>query len=574
MPDPSPDDLVLNPRPWFTWMLSALGVLGLAAWFAGPPLAEWGREKLAEHFISQAETHLENLEFAACATAIRSARRWSMQNGRVLRVSIEFLDKAGGEDTAKLHMLRELVESGQATLAERARIGRLLLARGEIQGAREELARFTDEEKSAGPVLELRAGIRRAEGFPDEADRLLHQALTLTQADDPDARLRLALMDLRAPYPETRSSARERLFDIAAGGDTRALQAIERLAADSEISGAEALRLLDLVDKHPLKTEQRRLDTVAALLRVRPQERERIMERETRGAADMDEEQLAQLANWLVARGEAARSLELVPLERARKSTRLFHSHIAALAKLERWDELEAELKRTSGVIPMSRPGIHLWLARAANRHRDGIPQVRQALQAALMAAGEGSDAASSHLALAVAEETAQWDLAIQACEGIAKHHPRTRAAMIEKVLDISLRDKDTPGVVSAAARLAELQPQNDQAVFRARWFSLVAGEGIETAIEALQAESARYLRPGPRHLLLALAAWRMGDLEQTRAHLEHVTDPGELSVGQRAVHAGLLSACGSVGPAFQLAERVPPILLLPEELRFLRRAL
>lgn len=572
MPDPSPDDLVLNPRPWFTWIVGAFFALGVLVWFAGGPVMEMARERLALHFISEAEGHLERADYAACANAIRSARRWSLKNERVLRVSIEFLDKAGGEDNAKLHMLRELIETGHATLAERARVGRLLLARGEVRGAREELAAFSEDEQKMPPVLELRAALRRAEGFPAEADRLLLQALELDHGE-PESRLRLALLEMRAPYPETRRSARARLFEIATGEDDHALQAIERLSRESELTGNEARELQRLLAQHPAQTPQKRLDTLAAMMRARPQDREAILDAESASGQGMDEERLAILTNWLNAQGAADRALALLPEAQAEKSSKLFNVRIAALARLERWEEVERLLKRP-GTIPMSRTGIQLWLARAANRHRDGIPQVRQALQAALMASGEGSDAQSAQLTLAVAEELAQWDLAIRACEGIAKNHPRTRVTMLEKIFEISLRDKHTPGVVSASARLAELQPQNDQAVFRARWFSFVAGEGIEASMHSLLEESARYQQPGPRHLLLALAAWRMGDLERTREHLAQMPGAVDLSTGQRAVHAGLLSACGSVGPAFQLAERVPAALLLPEELRFLKRAL
>ncbi len=566
------DDLVLNPRPWFTWIFGSLVLIGLLALAFGRPLADAGRRLLAEHFAAEAERQLDAADYEACAKAVRSARHWSPQHPPVLRAALAFLDQAGGEDQAKLHFLRELVETGEATVAERARIGQLLLARGEVQSARVELERFHETERQDRHVQELVAGLERADGFPEQANRTLRAALA-SAPDDPECRLRLAELDARDPYAETRRRARAVFLELAGGTDALALRALDRLTRDSELTGDEAQRLLALTEAHPQAGQARRLEALATLLRARPQDRADRLDAAVAQARGFDEEQLAVFTGWLIAQGEAVRALDLLPIEHARKSSRLFNLHIAALAGLGRWSELEAELKRP-GVIPMARHGIHLWLAKAANQRRDGLGEVRQALRAALMAAGEGADLTATQRTAEVAEQTAQWDLAAAACEGIARQHPRTRATMFEKLFEFALRDKDTAGAARAAARLAELQPQNDQALFRARWFSLVAGGAIEADAERLQAESARFRRDDPRHLLLALAAFRMGDLERTRTHLAEVTDPPSLSAGQRAVHAGLLSVCGDAGPAFRLAEHVPAALLLPEELRFLQRAL
>jgi hypothetical protein len=75
-------------------------------------------------------------------------------------------------------------------------------------------------------------------------------------------------------------------------------------------------------------------------------------------------------------------------------------------------------------------------------------------------------------------------------------------------------------------------------------------------------------------HFIRALAAYRLGDLTQLRVHLDNVKDVTALTQGQRAVHAGLLSISGRVGPAYQIAEQIPSILLLREERHFLKRAL
>lgn len=73
---------------------------------------------------------------------------------------------------------------------------------------------------------------------------------------------------------------------------------------------------------------------------------------------------------------------------------------------------------------------------------------------------------------------------------------------------------------------------------------------------------------------LRALAAYRQGRVDEIGAALAQVKTVDTFPPGARAVFAGLLAVSGNAASAYQVAEKVPSTLLLPEERRFLALAL
>jgi len=71
-----------------------------------------------------------------------------------------------------------------------------------------------------------------------------------------------------------------------------------------------------------------------------------------------------------------------------------------------------------------------------------------------------------------------------------------------------------------------------------------------------------------------ALAAFREARYNDIAPELARVKSYDTFPAGARAVYAGLLAITGNQSGAFQIAEKVPVNLLLPEERRFLSRAL
>jgi hypothetical protein len=138
----------------------------------------------------------------------------------------------------------------------------------------------------------------------------------------------------------------------------------------------------------------------------------------------------------------------------------------------------------------------------------------------------------------------------------------------------MSMRGRDTERVLQVARQQRSLRPENPLYVDRVIYLQLVAGYDLELNFKKLLETSHANSDRTEDQLSQALAAYRMGDLTTLRTHLSRLKNVSNLSPGQRAVYAGLLSISGQVGPAFLIAEQIPSILLLKEEKRFLDRAL
>lgn len=215
---------------------------------------------------------------------------------------------------------------------------------------------------------------------------------------------------------------------------------------------------------------------------------------------------------------------------------------------------------------------MKLWRARAA-RHTD-VDQIntRQHLNVVYEASGHGRDGNTAKMAAAIAEEAGLYDLAAKFYQGLSEYQPKLKIPMLEKVYEMASRDRDTDEVIRVARRLLELRPENPQYIQRLLYLQLVSGSEIEVQAHQILNQPAGQDRQNLLHR--ALAAYRLGDLRLMQENLAALKEVSDFTAGQKAVHAGLLSISGQVGPAFQIAENISSLLLLKEELRFLQRAL
>jgi len=287
----------------------------------------------------------------------------------------------------------------------------------------------------------------------------------------------------------------------------------------------------------------------------------------------LDSEQLRPGLAWLLREKEAQSVVELRPRDFFIKSAGLVEVYLQALGALGRWEDVEQMLTRPAG-MPVSSAFVSYWRAMAVRKLDDDIVRVRQHLTSVYEGSGRGRDGPLAASAAALAEEAGVWDVAAQLYEGLAENQPKAALPMLEKVRDMALRNHDTDKVLSVTARLLALRPENHVYGIDDLYMHLLAGVDLEKCLIRLEKLAASKRKTDDDHLCRALAAFRFGRLTEARVHLETIRDPVVLSVGRRAVHAGLLSACGQVGRAFQIAEQVPTALLLKEEHRFLARAL
>lgn len=558
-------------KPWWTWVLLSIFSVVVLGWFIGPSAMRSIRQAAARHYSSTAAAHMDKEQWPEAVRDIAVARRWDPEAPEVLRVVADFLTKARGDVFSIHHILLRLLDAGHATIADRLRIAEFQLTQGDVARARATLEALPPVERDKRKAQELLANILRVEGRVVESEQVLRRTL-MAAIDDPLARMRLAFLDYQTPFPEVRARARDRLWEIAAGNDEAALQTIQFLSDESALTARQADQLLQLIEKHPTPRPSVRYHVLSALIRLRPGTRATILAAEVAEYDSETNKEPSALLQWLVDEREYEQVLQLLP-EDLSKSATLLDFHLKALGGSGKWSAVEeflAEQKELSAPAEV----ISLWRARAAhNLHHDPV-RTRQYLLSAFEAAGQGQKGEITMEAARFAEECGLWSVAAICYKGIARAHPTAQIKMLEKVHEMALRDRDTDSVLQSARLLAEQSPANKTFANRLVYFQLITGEDMEIAISRIQQGAPSTSEMPAETLVQALAAYRLGDLPAMSAHLARLTETDALYPGQRAVLAGLLAIGGKAGPAYQMGEKIPNGLLLPEELAFLKRAL
>jgi len=179
-----------------------------------------------------------------------------------------------------------------------------------------------------------------------------------------------------------------------------------------------------------------------------------------------------------------------------------------------------------------------------------------------------------------MAEQLGYWDLSRRFYEGVAARHIGASMNMYLKVYEMAQKEINGDAMLRSSQQLMKLKPTDVVYLDRANYLRLVLGTDIEIAVKTIDeaaAVPAHHITPDRMvalSFLRALAAYRQGRLGDIAPALAQVKDVNTFPPGARAVFAGLLAITGNTSSAFQLAEKVPSTLLLPEERRFLSRAL
>lgn len=562
-------DSAPRPRPWLTLTMGFLLILGITYWLAGDHVITYGRSVIAAHYAGKAQEKIKNKQWLEASQLLARARSWRGNEPQVLRGYADLLIATRSDNLSLLQILRNLEAVHEITAQDRVYIGQILISLGHVAEARVAYEKLSDAQKLEQKSLELLASIYQAEGRIEDAEKTMRQALAMAPTD-PASKLRLAILNHQNTFVEIQDQSRREIWELAESPDDIGLQALEFLSTRARLDGQEADRVMQLIEKHPNNTPGMRYSALSARIRARPQDRDKVIEAEVLRVKGQGVEILRPALTWLLQEQQPERVLELLSGDIHLKSGPLLHSYLLALGALNRWSDIEMILKKK---LPVSETFVHLWKARTAEKLDTGIRTVRHHLEAAFAQTLGGQDESSARMTAEAAEEMGQWDLASRFYNDIASLHPLSRGLMLEKVQTMATRGRSTEAALLAADRLTELHPDNQVYKQRTLYLRLIAGHEIETASVAVS-QLSNTEKNSPVILLQALAAYRLGDITQVRTFLENLDVKTDFSPGQNAVHAGLRSICGETAQAYRLAEPIPSIMLLPEELRFLQKAL
>jgi tetratricopeptide (TPR) repeat protein len=571
LPEPTLPPARPSERPrWLGLMLLSvllLVVLGLG----GRPAFITLRTEYGLYRARQCLSYLEEKQWLDAMRAIADAKRYGRDHPEILRATLTYVTKTNHDPHATIFIINQLAKLGLTTCADSLLLGQSHLALSQVTEARAIYASLSPEEQDSKEGLELLAQLYRNEGSPKEAEAALRRAMAKAP-DDPESRLRIALLDHGNPFPEIQARARQTLWELTQVEGRTALIAIRFLAQDQNLTAPEAERLLPLITAHPESSAKDRLDVLSGIIKLIPQRREEILTTEIARVEGKNVEDLIQVIGWLAKEKQYTRILQLVPMKQALQSPQVFPYVAQALGEEGRWADLR-RLILSGERLPVPKARSQVWLAEALTHlDKENLSAPRQYLEEAVQASIKTDDGVTLAAASLVSERLGHYDLATRCYQQLALINPKFEVEMLDKVYEMALRQRDTPLMLKTSQQLNEKRPTHGHFRDRLRYLKLLTGielEQVDAILthappeSAVEGATARV----PTAFLRALAAWRLKDHARLKSELSQLTDrQDQLNLGQRAVLASLLHHVGQPIAAYRLAETIPTTILLAEE--------
>ena len=278
--------------------------------------------------------------------------------------------------------------------------------------------------------------------------------------------------------------------------------------------------------------------------------------------AESADETLIALAAWLNKIGRPARTLEVLPQERASHRQDLFLQHLNALAALQRWSQIKDLL--VSERFPIEPVLQHMYLA-VAQRQLGSATGATSEWQRAL----EVAKTPEKLLPLAqYAEQSSVTDIADAAYSAAIQTAPKTRSAYDGR-LRLALAAGHTAEAQKIAAEIAHVWPDDSAARNQDAYLRLLLGVSNDAA-EAAEREADLLVKKQPvnwsARATLGLARFRLNRKEDALAAIRQPRVTGSEPPGALAVRAAILAANGYEEGARNDARLVSAKPLLPEE--------
>jgi Flp pilus assembly protein TadD len=278
------------------------------------------------------------------------------------------------------------------------------------------------------------------------------------------------------------------------------------------------------------------------------------------GGAELADETLTALAGWLNKIGRPAKTLEVLPQERAVQRQDLFLQYINALAALQRWNDIKGLMVSEHSVVD---PVVqHMYLA-VAQAHLGSATGATNEWQRALHVA----NTPEKLLALATyAEQNSAADIADAGYSEAIKIAPTNRAAYAGR-LRLALAAGRTAQAQTIAAEIAQAWPDDSAARNQDAYLRLLLGASDgETAVRDAQVLVAKEPRNWQARATLGLACLRLGKPKEALAAIREPRVTGIEPPGALAVRAAILAANGYEDGARNDARLLAAKPLLPQE--------
>jgi Tfp pilus assembly protein PilF len=595
--------------------LLLVAVLAVAIYFAAPPVREAIKGWQSRRAARQALALIEQKKWDEAGAKARDALLLRRYEPEAWHAIARLLSRIG-QNAAALEWWSKLDQQNRLTIEDRRDFAGAALAAGELTMAAKQIEALLAQQGGGAPVDILFAGqvaVRRSNAVVavDYAERVMAD-----KRANPYDILSAAILVLSVTTPESPQfvNAWKRIEDLGRDpGNAASLEALVFLAgrhsrapvrvsgsdisfslepgvaarqqssAASPLSGDTSLslgpgpgglasptgatmglrELADALEHHPQARPYHKLLAIQLRVQQDPALTGEYVADAVERFGKGDDETLATLAAWLNSLGQARKTLELLPLDRAVRSEALYLRHINALAALERWDEVQTVL--TSERFPLEPVAQHMFLATAYTRLGQSIAATNEWQRALEAAAGDPGKL----LTLAgYAEQNGANDTADATYAEAIKLTPKNRAAYGSR-LRLARAAGHTADAEALAAALVRLWPDDVAAQNADAYLRLLLGAS-DGAAEAAERQAQILVAQEPwnwsARATLGLARLRLGKKEEALTAFRGIRATGSEPPGALAVRAAILAVNGHEEGARSDARLLGAEHLLPEE--------
>ncbi|HEY1050922.1 MAG TPA: hypothetical protein VGE39_14230 [Prosthecobacter sp.] len=541
------------------------------------PLKNSYKNMRASSKVKEARRMAENGQYVNAVMMAQEAYTNAPESIEAIRLNFEYFVMLK-RDTA-LYFYDKLKNADALTSADEQLYVRALMALGKPKEASAALENLMRNQPPGEALMKLAEEVW---GQRDQNKPLLNVLRVYHEAhpDDMESALRLAKVQIASANPGEVGQGMELLWKLAAQDDALGLQTLEFIDSLPNLTPQDTTKLIERLKSHPRGTNWHYVNALKREVALSPERKKEIVMTATMKFRDKKRDELVPFIRWLVEQGEFAQILAVLPEDDAKRHGGLLENYLNALMMLQRFGDLErlvndpmvAEIQDTT-TLAMYQAHLAYVMKKSPEELRaklitaKDMAEVNGRYPALLRIAQYGED--RGHFD--IAEEA--YRLTIRAAKR-ASAPPQIERMAYEGLIKACLSTNNSELLLQATQDAVARWPDDTQFAERHHYVTLLLGKNVELSLRNAQTMLRIQPRDNQRKLNVALAYWRMQDIQQATQHLQHM-DLNPLSEGQRAVFAAIANSAGFKDEAHRVVQAISPkASMLPEERKCFEKAL
>ncbi len=541
------------------------------------PLKSSYKNMRARSMIKEARRMAENGQVVNAVMKAQEAYSKAPESVEAIRLNFEYFTLMK-RDTA-LYFYDKLKDLDALTPTDEQLHVRCLVNLGKPKEASVALEALMRVEQPSEALMKLAEEIWGQREHNKPLLNVLH-GYTQAHPEDKESALRLAKVQLASGNPSEVGQGMELLWKLTDQEDALGLRALENINGLPSLTPEDTTRLIQRLKTHPKGSEWHYVAALKREVLQSPGKKKEIVMDAVAKYQGKKRDQLLPLVRWLVEEGEFLQVLTLVPEDEAKEHQGLLENYLNALTMLQRFSDVERLVYDPKIQEVLDPTTVAMFRAHLAYVLQKPAEELRSKLIAAKDAAAMNGRYPALLRIAQYGEDRSHFDIAEDAyrltirAARRASAPPKIEREAYTGLIKACESNHNTEALLQATQDAVTRWPDDSTFAERYLYTNLLAGKNIElslrNALKLLQIQPKDHLRK----LTVALAHWRMQDIQQAVSYLQYI-DLNPLTEGQRAVFAAIAHSGGFRDEAVGVIKAINPKAgMLPEERRCFELAL